>query len=239
MIRRAAAFASILLAGTAVATLPARAEVIETSDTHFVSRHAVDVAAEPKDVWLALIAPGDWWNDSHTWSADASNMVLTPQAGGCFCETIPAEDEGDTFGLEGSVQHMVVIQAVPRKVLRMRGGLGPLQSEPVDGVMTITLQPIEGAEDGEAAGTRIVWEYIVGGTMRYEVPQISKAVDAVIAQQALGLADALGGPIVKEEEESAPASAFDEAFGPAGSGDSPDDAGEEEEPATVEPGEGR
>ena len=42
---------------------------------------------------------------------------------------------------------MVVIQAVPRKVLRMRGGLGPLQSEPVDGVLTITLQPIEDPDE--------------------------------------------------------------------------------------------
>ena len=87
----------------AVLAAPVQAEVTEQSETHFVTRHAVDVAAQPKDVWLALIAPGDWWNDSHTWSADASNMTLTPQAGGCFCEKIPAEDGVTTFGLEGSV----------------------------------------------------------------------------------------------------------------------------------------
>ena len=189
--------------------MPANAEVTESSSSHFVSRHAVDVSAAPKDAWLALIAPGDWWNDAHTWSADASNMSLTPQAGGCFCETIPAEDGVMTMGLQGSVQHMMVVQAVPRKVLRMRGGLGPLQSEPVDGVMTITMQEIED-EDGDAIGTRIVWEYVVGGTMRFEVPQISKAVDGVIGQQASGLAEALGGAIAEEEEES---SAFEGAFG--------------------------
>ena len=212
---RTAACAAILLAAPLVAPGSAKAEVVEQSDTHFVVRQVVDVAAEPKDVWLALIAPGDWWNDAHTWSGDASNMTLTPQAGECFCETIPAEDAGDTAGLEGSVQHMVVIQAVPRKVLRMRGGLGPLQSEPVDGVMTITLKPIEDGDDaGQAVGTQVVWEYVVGGTMRYDLDTISKAVDNVIGEQALGLADAVGGVIAAAEEEPAEKpSKFDEAFG--------------------------
>ena len=203
--------ASIVPAALALCAAPVQAEITESSDSHFVSRHAVEVAALPKDAWLALIAPGDWWNDSHTWSADASNITLTPQAGGCFCETIPAEDGADDFGLEGSVQHMVVVQSVPRKVLRMRGALGPLQSEPVDGVLTITMQPVED-EDGEVSGTRFVWEYVVGGTMRFELDQISKAVDAVIGEQALGLAEALGGAIEATEAEDE--SAFDDAFGP-------------------------
>ncbi|MBB3035302.1 SRPBCC family protein [Alteriqipengyuania lutimaris] len=211
---------------------PAGAEVTETSDSHFVTRHAVDVAVPPADAWLALISPADWWNDSHTWSADAANLALTPQAGGCFCETIPAEDGENASGLEGSVQHMSVLQAVPRKVLRMRGALGPLQSEPVDGVMTITLQPIED-DDGELAGTRIVWEYIVGGAMRFEIPQISKAVDGVIGQQALGLAEALGGPLGENAEGP---SAFDSAFGPA-SDDS--DTQDEQEAEAFEEGRGR
>ncbi|GAB5349345.1 SRPBCC family protein [Alteriqipengyuania sp. 357] len=211
---RFAPVASLLLAAGTFAAAPAQAEVTESSDSHFVSRYALEVGAAPKDAWLALIAPGDWWNDSHTWSADAANMTLVPQAGGCFCETIPAEDGADDSGLEGSVQHMVVVQAVPRKVLRMRGALGPLQSEPVDGVLTITMQPIEGedGDDGEASGTRIVWEYVVGGTMRFEVDEISTAVDGVIGEQAMGLADALGGAI-DVEAEAGRKNAFDDAFG--------------------------
>tara|TARA_R100001129_G_C5290935_1_gene239663 strand:- start:395 stop:1093 length:699 start_codon:yes stop_codon:yes gene_type:complete len=224
---RTALCAALLLATPLLAPVAARAEVTESSDTHFVVRQAVDVAAPPADVWLALIAPGDWWNDAHTWSGDASNMTLTPQAGECFCETIPPEDKGDTAGLEGSVQHMVVIQAVPRKVLRMRGGLGPLQSEPVDGVLTITLQPIEdGADEDQVIGTQVVWEYVVGGTMRYDLDTISNAVDKVIGEQALGLADAVGGVIEAAKEEAAEKpSKFDEAFG----GDS---EAEEETPMT-------
>ena len=206
---RTAAKALALLAAPLIATVPAGAEVTESSPTHFVIRQVVDVDATPEDAWLALIAPGDWWSDSHTWSGKASNMTLTPQAGGCFCEKIPAEDGPDRYGLEGSVQHMMVVQAVPHKVLRLRGGLGPLQSEPVDGVLTITLKPIED-DAGDTTGTRIMWEYIVGGTMRFKLDEISKAVDGVIAQQALGLAKALGGPIIAEEDEG---DSFDAAFG--------------------------
>ncbi len=220
MIRTTAALA-LALAAPLLAGTPAQAEVVEKSETHFVVRHTLDLVAEPKDVWLALIAPGDWWNDSHTWSGDASNMTLTPQAGGCFCETIPAKDEKNSFGLEGSVQHMVVVQAVPYKVLRMRGALGPLQSEPVDGVLTITLQSIADADpdSGVKKGTRVVWEYVVGGTMRFDIDTISKAVDGVIGEQANGLAEKAGGLLLKKPGGDK-SNAFDEAFG-ATKGDKP------------------
>ena len=80
---------------------------------------------------------------------------------------------------------MSVIQAYPLKNLRMRGGLGPLQGEPATGVLTVTLEEIKG-------GTRIRWEYVVGGYMRYDVETIAKAVDGVMSQQLAGLRDHLG-----------------------------------------------
>ena len=132
----------------------------------------------------------------------------------------------------------------------MRGALGPLQSEPVDGVLTITMQPIEGAdgEDEEATGTRIVWEYVVGGTMRFEVPQIAKAVDGVIGQQALGLAETLGGPLAassrtdeepEEAEEAEGPSAFDSAFGDGVADPEGEEAAADEDEVDLIPGEGR
>lgn len=173
------------LAAACMLATPARADIIEVAPGGFVTRDSAAVGADPQTVWLALISPGGWWNDAHSWSGDAANMSIVPQGGGCFCERIPAQDEGGAIGLDGSVQHMVVLQANPRKVLRMRGALGPLQSEPADGVLTITLKPVEG-------GTRIVWEYVVGGYMRYAPQVIAKAVDAVMTQQLDGLAESLG-----------------------------------------------
>ncbi|NQX94354.1 MAG: SRPBCC family protein, partial [Erythrobacter sp.] len=179
---------------------PALADVIESSDNGFVTKDQAVVAATPKETWLALTQPADWWNSQHTWSADAGNLRLTPQAGGCFCETIPEQVTEDSFTLQGSVEHMRVIQAYPERALRMAGALGPLQSEPVTGVLTIALTEVD---TPEGKGTRIVWEYNVGGSMRYEIPVISRAVDGVMSLQLAGLAELLGEIEMPSEDEGA------------------------------------
>lgn len=177
--------AHVLGTAALLAAAPAAAEVTGSGPSGFVSRHEAVVEASPRDVWLALITPSGWWTSEHTWSGDAANLVLTPQAGGCFCEKIPEVDEPGRFTLEGSVEHMRVIQAYPERALRMRGALGPLQSEPVTGILTVAISEVE-------AGTRIVWEYNVGGAMRYEVPVIARAVDGVMGIQLAALAEKLG-----------------------------------------------
>ncbi len=185
------------LAALALLTgVPAAAEITGGGTDSFVSRHEVVVKASPKEVWLALISPSGWWTSEHTWSGDAANLTLTPQAGGCFCEKIPEVDEPGRFTLEGSVEHMRVIQAYPERALRMQGALGPLQSEAVTGILTIAISEVE-------QGTRIVWEYSVGGSMRYEVPVIARAVDGVIGLQVKSLAKGLG-PVEMPKPEPAP-----------------------------------
>lgn len=202
------------LVAVATTAQPAAAEVVKSDPQGFVTRDEVTVSAGTMATWLALISPGKWWNSAHTWSGDAANMSVTPQAGGCFCERIPEIKDEDKVTLEGSVRHMTVVQSFPERVLRMRGGLGPLQGEPADGVLTITLKPVDG-------GTRILWEYVVGGYMRYEVPMISKAVDGVMSQQLAGLADHLGrldeAPATEEagEADAPEAAAADEPEGDA------------------------
>ncbi len=180
-------------------SMAGQAEVVETREDGFVTKDTAFVAASPKETWLALISPSGWWSSQHTWSADAANLRLTPQAGGCFCEKIPEIVTPDSFTLEGSVEHMRVIQAYPERVLRMTGALGPLQSEPVAGILTIVLTEVE---TPEGMATRIVWEYNVGGSMRYEVPVISKAVDGVMSLQLAGLAEKLGVVDMPEESEA-------------------------------------
>lgn len=192
-----------LLAGmiglaAALSSTASHAEVVDQTDRSFVTRDTAVVAASPREAWIALIAPARWWNSAHTWSADASNMSILPQGGGCFCERIPPNANSDEAPLAGSAQHMTVVLAMPDQVLRMRGGLGPLQSEPVDGVLTVTLKPVD-------EGTQILWEYVVGGYFRYDVPVIAKAVDGVMSQQLEGLAKHLG-PVspVQPAQEDAP-----------------------------------
>jgi len=201
-------FGLAVVALSMAAAQPALAEVVDIDDSGFVTRDMAIVSATPKAVWLALISPARWWNSAHTWSADAANLTLKPQAGGCFCEKIPENPDPSVITLEGSVEHMRVIQAFPEKVLRMRGGLGPLQSEAATGVLTIVMSEVD-------EGTQIVWEYAVGGRMRYEIPMIAKAVDGVMTQQLDGLAGLLGRvdqPAVAEiPEEGAAGEAEPEA----------------------------
>lgn len=176
---RVCAIASIALAP------PLSAKVVEQEEDSFVTRDAATVKAAPYEVWAALIAPAKWWSDTHSWSGDAENMYISAQAGGCFCELMPLAKGAPEGVRRGSAEHMTVLLVDPPKALRMRGGLGPLQSEPVDGVLTITLSP-------SGTGTAIVFEYAVGGYMRFKADEISKAVDGVMSQQLAGLVKLLG-----------------------------------------------
>ena len=164
---------------------PAAAEVVAKSEAGFVSRNAVEVKATPAAAWQTLIAPSQWWNAEHSFSGDAANLYIDPQAGGCFCEKLPAKDDAVPGARLGSVLHMTVIHAAPGAVLRLSGGLEPLQSEAVGGTLSITLKSTPG-------GTRILWEYVVGGYMRHKVDEIAPAVDKVMAEQLSRLSAKLG-----------------------------------------------
>ena len=177
--RKAVLFAAIAAAALAA---PARAEFEAIGDSGFVTRHTAVVDATPQEAWDRLIEPSGWWSGVHSFSGDAENLTLDPRAGGCFCEMLPV---GPGRSVPGSVRHMNVIFVDPGTAMRLSGALGPLQSEAVDGVLTITLKPVEG-------GTRILFEYVVGGTMRYGVAQIGPAVDRVIGEQLTRLSEAIG-----------------------------------------------
>ena len=166
-----------LASALALAPLPAAAEVAASSESGFVSHNEVLVAASPQTAWEALTRPAGWWNGEHTYSGDPANMRIELKSGGCFCEEVPASG--------GEIEHMRVIYVAPGSTLRMTGGLGPLQSEAVTGVLTMTLAP-----EGEM--TRINWDYVVGGYMRMPMAELAQVVDQVVGEQLLRLATRLG-----------------------------------------------
>ncbi|MEP7222571.1 MAG: SRPBCC family protein [Novosphingobium sp.] len=177
--------AAALVIASAVAA-PASAEVQQKSDAGFVVREVATVPASPYEVWAVLTAPAKWWNPEHTWSGKADNLYIDSQATGCFCELMPVPAGAPESTRRGSVEHMRIINSTPGRVLRMTGALGPLQGEAVTGVLTMTLKP-------GPKGTRILWEYVVGGYMRYKTDAIAPAVDAMLAEQMSRLAAQLGG----------------------------------------------
>lgn len=147
---------------------PTSAEVLASGPDGFHVRLAHEIQAPPARVWEALLAPGGWWHPDHTYSGDARNLSLTLPPGGCFCEALPS----------GGARHMAVLLARPGELLRLSGGLGPLQAEPASGVMDWRLSP-----HGEA-GSRFTLDYRVRGVAG---EQWAGPVDWVLGQQAARL----------------------------------------------------
>ena len=164
---------------------PARADVITRSENGFVVRVAAEVTAKPADAWKTMISPAQWWSSEHTFSGDAANLTLDPVAGGCFCETLPRPADAPASQRAGSVQHMRVVYSEPPRAVRLVGALGPLQSEALSATLTMTVKPT-------GSGSRILFEYVVGGFMRYSVDEIVPAVDRMLASQLSSLAGKLG-----------------------------------------------
>lgn len=181
---RAVRALAALAAALALPAGPLLAEVSRQSDQGFVIRLGVDVRAAPEVAWAEMTRPRGWWSGQHTWSGDAANLHLDARAGGCFCEVLPALSS-PRAAPRGGVEHMRVLYVEEPRALRMTGALGPLQSEAVTGVLTMTLKP-------QDDGTRILWEYVVGGYMRRNVAEVAPSVDAVLKEQLQWLALKLG-----------------------------------------------
>ncbi|MDE2405943.1 MAG: SRPBCC family protein [Sphingomonadales bacterium] len=162
---------------------PAHAEVAATSDHGFVTTAQAEVPGKtPYEVWKALLQPGKWWNPVHSWSGDADNLYLDAQAGGCFCELLPPPKDAPEGTRRGSIEHARILAAMPPRLMRLTGALGPLQGEALTGTLTITLKP-------DGANTHLTWTYVVGGFMRMKVEDIAPIVDKVLAEQAARLAE--------------------------------------------------
>lgn len=144
----------------------AQAEITQSGASGFVSNHADAVQASPDAVWQAILKLPAWWSDAHTYSGKAANLVLDPRAGGCWCESWDG----------GSVQHARVVLVMNGRLLRLHGGLGPLQDLPVEGVLNIAT----GVRDGQ---TQLRMHYRVGGPAELALDKLAAPVDGVMGVQ--------------------------------------------------------
>ena len=111
-------------------------EVLDSATDGFSLRHSVEITADADDVYRTLTrGVGDWWHPDHTFTGDSGNLRMEARGGGCFCEKL---------GKGGEVTHLTVVHAEPGKLLRMSGGLGPLQPLAVSGSMAFTLTEVDG-----------------------------------------------------------------------------------------------
>jgi len=143
-------------------------EVVESIPAGFTVKISVPIAAPPARTYRAVTESiGSWWDRAHTFSGDAMNLSLTATPGGCFCEKLPGG---------GGVRHMTVVYADPGKLLRMSGGLGPLQDFAVEGTMTWRFLDAGG-------GTTLELTYRVGGYVTGGVSSLAAPVNTVLTQQ--------------------------------------------------------
>lgn len=144
-----------------------RAEVVSSASNGFEVRETAHIAAKPNAAYAAIIAPSRWWDSAHTYSKSAANLTLDARAGGCWCESLA---DG------GTVQHLIVVLAMPAKTLRLRGALGPLQGLGVDGAMTWKISPSQTGSDLELT-------YTVGGYTKDGLDKLAAPVDGVLGDQ--------------------------------------------------------
>jgi hypothetical protein len=144
-----------------------RADIVPSPPGLNVFSFQLHVTANAAGSYAAVTHPEKWWNGEHSYSGDAANMSLEAAAGGCWCEKLPAG---------GSVQHMRVLAAMPGALLRLTGGLGPLQAEPMTGVMTWSFK------DDSEGGSVIDFKYRLAGSsdLPADWPQ---AVNGVLSGQ--------------------------------------------------------
>jgi len=166
----------------------AAAEVADSSASGFTVKSVVAIQASPDAVYRQLIHVGDWWDAEHTFSNDAHNLTIEERAGGCFCEKLPNG---------GSVRHLEVLFVAPEKVLRLGGGLGPLQGIATSGSMTIQLSP-------SSSGTKLEMTYALGGYLPAGMNTLATPVDSVLAAQLTRLKNYIerGDPGKNEAEKA-------------------------------------
>ncbi len=172
MVAVLAALTGGLAAGSALA------EVKAVTPAGFQVEQHLTIQAPPARSYAALIDVGRWWSSEHTYSGESGNLSIDPRPGGCFCERLANG---------GGVQHMVVAWAQPDAVLRLLGGLGPLQGEGVSGALTFTIEPAE-------AHSRLRLEYVVGGYSPKGLERYAPMVDQVLAEQMARLKLYIEGP---------------------------------------------
>jgi len=170
------------LAGALCITVTCNAEVVKVSPEGFMVKNEAIVRADAPHAWRALVEDiGKWWNAQHSYSGHADNLFIEPRPGGCFCERL---SNG------GGVVHMTVVNVQPGKLLRLSGGLGPLQSLGVTGSLSWSFADVTG-------GTKIAVTYSVGGFSPDGFEALAPAVDGVLRDQLQRLAayaDGVRGP---------------------------------------------
>lgn len=165
MLRRSFPYLIALLSGS-FATAMVHGAVGEAGPDHLVLNYTLPIKATSARAYAATVDVAHWWSSDHTYSGDARNLRIDARAGGCFCETLK----------NGGIEHMRVVLAMPGTMLRLSGGLGPLQSGAVNGTLTFEFKS---GKDGN----QVVVSYLISGYFNGGLDKLGGGVDSVLGEQ--------------------------------------------------------
>lgn len=149
------------------------AEVKYISESGFIIENTLEVTSSSQKAWNALVNDINlWWPKDHTWWGKNTTLSIQPEAGGCFCEKMG----------ENSAEHMRISFVEPYKLLRMTGGLGPLQGMGMYG--SLDWRFVESDKS-----TTVTLSYSVQGINPNGFEQLAPIVDKVQHSQLKRLVD--------------------------------------------------
>lgn len=117
-------FSKLVGVVSVLACFSLQAKVVHVTEHGFMVENIIVSKQSPEKIWHALINDVDkWWPKDHSWWGKQGTFSIEATAGGCFCEVANKK----------SAEHMHISFVEPLKLLRMTGGLGPLQGMGVYG----------------------------------------------------------------------------------------------------------
>lgn len=113
--------------------LNAKPKVVMVSEHGFIVENTAQSSKPASLLWQQLVEDVDsWWPKDHTWWGEDGVLSIDKFAGGCFCEK----------SVDKSAEHMHISFVEPQKLLRMTGGLGPLQGMGMYGALDWKFQQL-------------------------------------------------------------------------------------------------
>ncbi|TQV72949.1 hypothetical protein FLL45_15920 [Aliikangiella marina] len=108
----------------------AHAEILEANEHYFSIQFEEKLPVKVERLNKQILKIEYWWHPSHTYSGKSENLYIDLKKRHCFCERL---------GDQGIVRHLELVNYQPNKLIRLVGGLGPLQTIPVNGVLDFSM----------------------------------------------------------------------------------------------------
>lgn len=143
------------------------ADVTQSYEDGFVITIVRTTTLSPDKAYSRFVDDfASWYDASHSYTEDAKNLSLDLEKQ-CMLEKLP---DG------GFVRHMEIAIHQPGVMLRLTGGLGPLQRRGVSGALTVNFRKVD-------EKTEVAMSYYVCGAKFLQLPMIAEPVDQVLTGQ--------------------------------------------------------